>query len=503
MRFGRLTTALAILILLLVANYLAARNPVRLDLTENGKYTLADSTKSLLRGLDDVLTVRVYFSSDLPPELMAIRRDVDDLLAEYKSAAGDRIRVEYVDPASSSLEEQKVAMMGIPPIQINVIRRDKQEVAKIYLGMALMYGGRQQVIPIVQRTSTLEYEIDEAILKISTKSLPKIAWWEPRELDRAEGDGYSFMLGALSERYEVDDISGEVPPELDPESYKALVILSPRRMGKDFIEMLRGYLLAGGKAIALVDRFTIGPSLELAPVDTDLIRPLAEYGLAVENAIALDELSATAPFAGGVVTYHIQYPYWIDVRRSGFNQKLPVTSELESVVMPWSSPIEIAGGAMPEGRDAVVAMTSAVAAAVPADEAKLDPQLANEALSEGEHSRLVLAALIDVPSEGRGDRGRLFVAGSSHWASDRFIAMFPQNAALFQNAVDYFAMGDLLIGIRSREEMGRPIMMVPDAARLWIKYVNVATGPIAVGALGVLVLIVRRTWRRQAMRRYG
>jgi ABC-type uncharacterized transport system involved in gliding motility auxiliary subunit len=95
------------------------------------------------------------------------------------------------------------------------------------------------------------------------------------------------------------------------------------------------------------------------------------------------------------------------------------------------------------------------------------------------------------------------VAGSSHWASDRFIAMFPQNAALFQNAVDYLAMGDLLIGIRSREEMGRPITMIPDAARFWLKYINVATGPIAVAVLGVLVLILRRAWRRQAVRRYG
>lgn len=503
MRLGRLTTALAIAILLIVANYLAARHPVRLDLTENGKYTLAGATKDILGGLDDVLTVKVYFSSDIPPELMAIRRDVDDLLAEYKSAAGDKLRIEYVDPTSSALEEKKVAMLGIPPIQINVIRRDKQEVAKIYLGMALMYGGKQQVIPVIQRTSNLEYLMDEAILKISAEKLPKIAWWEPAKADSAEGDGYSFMRGALSERYDLEDISSETPLKLDPMEYSALLILSPRKMGREFLDMLAGYLADGGKVIALVDRFTIGPALELMPVETDIIKPLVKYGVVVENAIALDELSATAPFSGGVVTYHIQYPYWIDVRRSGFNRKLPITSELESVVMPWSSPIEIAGTAKPAGRDAVVAMTTAVATSVSAGDIRLDPQLANESLSEGEHRRLILAALVDVPTENDPGAARLFIAGSSHWASDRFIAMFPQNAALFQNAVDYFAMGDVLIGIRSREEMGRPITMVPDAARFWLKYANVATGPIAVAALGVLVLILRRSWRRQAARRYG
>lgn len=501
MKLNSIITALAILILLVVANFLAARHPVRLDLTENGKYTLASATKEVLGSLDDILTVRVYFSREIPPELVAIRRDVDDLLEEYKNAAGDRLKVEYIDPVSSPLEEQKVAMMGIPPIQINVIRRDKQEVAKIYLGMALIYGDKQQVIPVIQRTANLEYVMDEAILKIASKSLLKIAWWEPAKADTAEGNGYSFMRGALAERYDVEEVGSET--RLDPKIHSAFVLLSPREMGDKFFEMLDGYLAGGGRVIALVDRFAIGPALELIPVETDVIGQLVKYGIVVEDSIALDELSATAPFSGGVVTYHIQYPYWIDVRRGGLNQNLPITSELESIVMPWSSPIEIAGSAKPAGPGAVVARTTAVATSVPAGDVRLDPKLANEALSEGEHRRLILAALVDGPSGGGSDTAKLFVVGSSHWATDRFISMFPQNAALFQNAVDYFAMGDLLIDIRSRAEMGRPIIMVPDAARFWLKYMNVATGPISVAVLGVLVLILRRAWRRQAVRRYG
>jgi hypothetical protein len=240
---------------------------------------------------------------------------------------------------------------------------------------------------LIQRTSNLEYVMDEAILKIASKSLPKIAWWAPAAEGKAEGDGYNFMRGALWERYDLVDISEETPLSLDPKEYKTLVLISPRRMGEEFIGMLGGYIEAGGRLIALVDRFTVGPALELIPVETDVIKFLAKRGVVVEDAIALDELSATAPFSGGVVTYHIQYPYWIDVRRGGLNQNLPITSELESIVMPWSSPIEIAASAKPDGPDAVVARTTAVATSVPAADARLDPQLANEALSEGKHSR--------------------------------------------------------------------------------------------------------------------
>lgn len=494
MKFNRLITTLAILIVLLVANYLASRHPIRLDLTRDGIYTLSPATRDILAGLDDVLTVRVYFSQDLPPGLQPIRRAVDDLLDEYKSFAGKKFQVEHVDPASSAMEEQKAAMMGIPPLQVNVIQRDRQEVAKIYLGLAVLYGGGQEVIPVVQRAGNLEYLLDEAILRVSAESLPRIGWWQPKVERPEEGSGYSFMRQALSRRYEIEDISPANLAELDPESLKALLLISPRRMGREAIEAIDGYIAGGGKVAALIDRFSVVDGLVLKPIKTEVTRLLTKHGVTVEDSLVLDDVNATAAFTGGVVTYHISYPYWPDVRRTGFNQKLPLSSDLESAVMPWTSPLMIAGDAKPAGTDAVVAMTSTHATAIPGGEARLDPKLANEALAEGDHSLLVLAAFLDE---------RLFVAGSSHWATDRFISMFPQNAALFQNAVDYLSMGDSLIDMRSRENMNRPIVPMPDAARLWFKYLNVATGPIAVGVIGLAFFLWRRAWRRRAVRRYS
>ncbi len=494
MRLNSIMTAAAVVVILIAANYLAARHPLRLDLTRHGIYTLSPATRDILEGLDDVLTVRVYFSKDLPPELQPISRDVDDILGEYKGFAGKNFQVEHVDPSSSALEEQKAAMMGIPPLKVNVIRRDKQEVAKIYLGLAVLYGGREQAIPVVQRTGNLEYLLDEAIVMVSSETMRRIAWWEPRAIGPEDGDGYTIVRQLLARRYEIVDLSAENAAELDPEVFEALVLISPRQMDEGVLKAIEGYVGGGGKTIALIDRWILTEGLMFEPVTTQVTKMLSGLGVTVEDSLVLDELNATAAFTGGIVTYHIPYAYWPDVRFDGFNRELPITSDLESAVMPFTSPLMLAGDARPPGKEAVVAMTSPSATQVPGTEARLDPKLADEALADGLRSRLILIALL-------GDD--LFVAGSSHWATDRFVSMFPQNADLFQNAVDYFAMGDALIGIRSRESMGSPIVPVPDTARFWFKYLNVAAGPMIVGAIGIAFMILRRAGRRRAVKLYG
>lgn len=501
MKLNRIITTLALFIVLAVVNFLAARHPVRLDLTQDGTYTLSASTKALLAKLDDVLTVRVYFSSELPPELQAIGRDVDDLLSEYKSVAGSTFRVEHIDPASSALEEQKVAMMGIPPLQINVIRRDKQEVAKIYLGMAVLYGGKQEIIPVVQGTRNLEYALDEAIIKVSSQALPTIAWWQPSEASLPEGDGYGLIRDALSARYDIEDISNDIPADFSPETYRALILVSPRKLGENALKAIADYVDAGGKLIALVDRFRLDENMAIVPIETDALPLLTTFGATIEDTIVLDDLNARATFSGDVVTYHIPYPYWPDVRREGLNQNAPISSDLESVVLPWSSPIVLAENATPEGAAAVIATSSAEATAIPAKEAGIDPKAAADLLARGKHRRFVLIAML---AEAAADQApQLFVVGSSHWVSDRFLSMFPQNAALFQNAVDFFAMGNALIGIRSRQDAARPLVPTPDAVRFWFKYLNVAAGPIMVGAIGIAVFLVRRRRKRRALRTYG
>jgi hypothetical protein len=74
------TTALVIGIAILI-NLLAYEYHVRLDLTEDKKYTLSKATRDILENLEEPVTVKAYFSKDLPPNIIRTREDFQDLLS--------------------------------------------------------------------------------------------------------------------------------------------------------------------------------------------------------------------------------------------------------------------------------------------------------------------------------------------------------------------------------------------------------------------------------------
>lgn len=510
-----LIAILTALVLLGAVNLLAARHPLRLDLTAGGLYTISPSTEAILANLDDVVTIRAYFTSQMPSALADLRRDVEDLLADFKVASGDRLQVQFIDPGASAAEEQQAAMIGIQPVQLNVVENDKSEVAKVFLGIAVLYGGRQQVIPVVARVDNLEYDLAETILKVALKKLPRVAWWEGG--DAAPGDGFGLVRESLARRYEVTRIDAKTLAVLDATQFQALILASPRDLTGEELFAIDQYLMGGGRILAFVDRFDIGEGLRFAAVTTPAVDLVRHYGATIEDALVVDQQNAMATFAGGPVTYHLPYPYWPDVRRAQFAADDPAVAGLESLVLPWTSPLVLAGG---DSIAETLAASSPMAAAVPGAELKLDPQSAGEALRNGPRGPKALAAMLSGPfgsyaasgkvavPKGRdiiaesGPEARLVVVGSSHWLTDRLLTTFPQNATFFENALDALAMGDLLIGIRSRENTQRPIAVLPDGARLALKAINLGLGPLVLCIAGVIIFVVQRARRRRARHLY-
>jgi gliding motility-associatede transport system auxiliary component len=483
-------TTITLLVVLFVLNFLVAKHPVRIDLTENGQYTLSDSTRNILADLDDVVTIRIYFTQDLPPALKAMRRGVDDILDEFKMAAGEKIQIEAIDPGSSATEEQKVVMMGIPPVRLNVVEHDKQQVAKIFLGVAVLYGERQEVLPVVDRVENLEYELAVAVLKVSSNEMPNIAWWEAGYTPTSSDEGFEIARSVLGRRYGITSVTSDNLADLDVKNFPALVLASPRKMSTAEQKALSTYVEGGGHLVALIDRWEITPELIVTPIESGAVKCLRDHGIVIDDSIVLDHISATAAFSGGVVSYQLPYPYWVEVRRDRLNQDVPIVSDLESVILPWTSPITLTGdGAI--GKE-ILAWTTDLGVAK-SGKGKLDPQSAAEALTTIEpksHDLIVR-------------RDSIFVVGSSRWIRNRFVQNFPNNMTLLENAVDSFAIGDALIGIRSRANTSRPIVDLNDGSRLLLKYINVALGPIAMAIVGVIVFLLRRRSRRDAVRKYG
>ena len=89
---------------------------------------ISDSTKNVLDRLDDVVTINAYYSRE-PAQVAERRRKVRDVLDEYR-AFSNRLQINFIDPAGfDEGEKQELRFRGINELQVNVIQKDKAEVA--------------------------------------------------------------------------------------------------------------------------------------------------------------------------------------------------------------------------------------------------------------------------------------------------------------------------------------------------------------------------------------
>ena len=126
-------------------------------------YSLSSSSKNVVAKIEDLLIMKVYFSEDLPNELGNTKRYLQDILEEYAAHSNDNLRFYFTVPESSEDLENEARKDGIQPVQMQVVENDKLEIKRVYLGIALFYEDKKEIIPVIQTTTGLEYLITTKI----------------------------------------------------------------------------------------------------------------------------------------------------------------------------------------------------------------------------------------------------------------------------------------------------------------------------------------------------
>ena len=129
-----------ILVASLVFLNLISRNIFkRFDLTDTQMYSLSSSSQSVISKIDDLMTIKVYFSNDLPGNYANNRRYLQDILEEYIAYSKGNLRFEFIDPSSDEDMQLAAQRAGIQPVQLQVIENDKVEVKRVYMGLSILY----------------------------------------------------------------------------------------------------------------------------------------------------------------------------------------------------------------------------------------------------------------------------------------------------------------------------------------------------------------------------
>jgi ABC-2 type transport system permease protein len=251
-------------IALVVANaialdvWLAPVRRARIDLTQDGSYSLSSSTARLLAGLDERLLIRGYFSAKTHPKLAPLVPQIRDLLEEYKIAGGAKVRVELIDPTDSDdAKREAKERFGIDPTPLRFATRTENSVINAYFAIALEYGDQHAVIGLDELIAVRA--IDAGDVEISLKN-PEYQLTKTIKKTVAEFSSVDALFASTAGKVQ---LTAYITPSTLPENWKD----APAKLKKAVDELSKQ---AGGKlAFATVE-----------PTTDDVRRDLfSKYGL--------------------------------------------------------------------------------------------------------------------------------------------------------------------------------------------------------------------------------
>lgn len=503
--------ALLVLGILIVVNIISVRLFGRLDLTKQKVYTLSDASKKLVRALDDRVTVRAYFTEDLPSPYNNNRRAVLDILNEYRAYAGGNLQYEFINPEGEK-GEQDTRQQGIPPVDVQVVKEDKFEVKRAYLGLVMLYEDRKETLPVIQNLSSLEYDISSALKRLTTRHKKRVGYTMGH--DETDLSSMKQAHQTLSAQYDLVPVNLGTGESV-PSDVAALLVIAPQKKFNDSSKyQIDQYIMRGGRVAFLLNRVNANLQTQSGQlVDVGIDDQLAQYGTRVNADLVRDvqctNVSVVRQQMGFTMQSQIPFPYM--PAASNFNTANMIVKDLQSVIFYFVSSVDT-NLASAKGLKAQVLVQSSKRSGRLTGLFVIDPfhRYTAEELAE---SGIPFATVVEgsfksfyadkQPPAGivtsaspmnASPETRIVVVGDGDFMKDE-VARNPGNIAFFANIVDYLADDAGLITIRSKNVAMPPLEQISDGTKKTLKYGNLLLPPLAVIGYGLL------RWRMRLARK--
>ncbi|MFZ2970793.1 MAG: GldG family protein, partial [Minisyncoccia bacterium] len=298
---------------LVAVNFLALRNSVYFDLTEEKIYTTSEATKDILKNLKDEVDVNFYISKDLPSDLINTKTQLADFMNQYQDIAGSKLKVSYSEPENSPEKVSELAAKGIPQLQFNVVEKDKYEVKQGFFGAEIASGEgdkeKKESIPMIQSVDNWEYDFISTLYSVSREKKETVAFLsghEEKEFDNTEllksydiekvkietsGDKKGLYIekevATKDEKGEDKTVTEKV--FVDPIT---LVIIGPStKITEEETSVLDEYMASGGNVITMAGAVDINMSqgLSATPIsDNGLNGFIKKYGIEINSDMVYD-----------------------------------------------------------------------------------------------------------------------------------------------------------------------------------------------------------------------
>ena len=492
------TYIIGILAIIILVNILSDYFFVRLDLTEDNRYTMSSATENILKNLEEPVTITAYFSENLPSDIAKTRRAFKEILVEYGSLSDGMVVYEFIDPTKDKETEQEAMQAGIQPVLVNVREKDKVEQQRVFLGAKITLGEESDVIPFMKPGAAMEYALSSSIKKLSITEKPLVG------LLQGHGEPSLAALGqvrsALTVLYDVAEVSlSDTSSNLD--KFQSIAIVAPTdSFPQSHFTQLDNFLAKGGKLFVGLNRVEMDLTTNQGKTtETNLDSWLSQKGLTVENNFVIDIncARATVPQRFGNFTMQAQVPFPYVPIVSNF-QEHPITKGLEAVILEYVSSITFTGDTSMQFTPILKTTKKSGTLSCPTyinvqkkwtDNDFTLPEITIGGVLEGNivgntNSKIVLIADGNFPVNGEGNK---------------YKKLQNDNVSLMVNSIDWLSDETGLIELRTKGISSRPLDEVEDSSKVLLKWFNFLFPILLIMIIGFVKTQVRRNVKIKRM----
>jgi len=285
----------------------------RVDLTAEKRFSISNSTKTLLENIDSMVTIKLFLTGDLPADYRKLSNAAQDLLSEFRDISNNLVKVTVETPGAGLPDSSKMQLydslerIGVPfDRNEDVSAANNKTTNQIIIPAALVYYKNHMPFVVDLRSSRkvfknfnvlndvpqedkeatlnaaealLEFKFTNAIDKLTRSFVPTVAYavgnGEPIDhtvTDLGESLRNDYRLGVFN-------LKASYP---NPQQIDALLIVKPSQPFTDEDKLkIDQYVMHGGKIIWFVDKL-------YAELDS-LMRSQADF-VAFDRNLNLDDI---------------------------------------------------------------------------------------------------------------------------------------------------------------------------------------------------------------------
>jgi len=356
---------------LIAINLIGGKFFQRFDLTKDKRYTLSQTSLSILKNVEEPLIVDVFLQGQFPGEFKKLQTETQQILEEFK-AYNKNVTFQFVNPIENEQERDTIMASfmerGLTPINVTMDDKGKQTQEVVFPWAIATYQDRSVKVPllknlmgattaekVVTSVQHLEYAFANAFNTVAKAKEKKIA------VIKGNGEMHDLLMAdfikQVRENYYIgtftlDSVAKKPSESLDYlKKYDLAIIAKPTEKFSDEEKLvLDQYITNGGKTLWLVDQVNIemdslyndeGATLAY-PNDLGLNDMFFKYGVRINPNLIKDIMAtpiALATGEQGSATQYTQYP-WFYSPMIYPASKNPIVNNVDGIKFEFSNGID-------------------------------------------------------------------------------------------------------------------------------------------------------------------